>query len=200
MARKTSVKPGSRQAAGVAGCGGRAAAVGGRATAAVDAIIARGSFPEDEARLLLRQLLSALAYCHNLKIVHRDLKPQNIVFPKTGDLSDIKIIDFGLSNTFDGPDALLRTAYAESMARAQEEGCATLAFSLLSAGIFRGTRPLVDVLDVAVAAVQRSACDRCKPRQPHRCLHPPHHAHARHAHAAHRSQTRSVHGARSTFS
>ena len=39
-----------------------------------DAIIARGSFPEDEARLLLRQLLSALAYCHALGVVHRDLK------------------------------------------------------------------------------------------------------------------------------
>jgi serine/threonine protein kinase len=39
-----------------------------------DAIIARGSFAESDARQLLRQLLSALAYCHALGVVHRDLK------------------------------------------------------------------------------------------------------------------------------
>ena len=64
-----------------------------------DAIIARGSFPEAEARLLLRQLLSALAYCHSLGVVHRDLKPENVLFEaagKTGGADgSLKIIDFG---------------------------------------------------------------------------------------------------------
>ncbi len=55
------------------------------------------TFSEAEVAAICHGALSALAYCHNLKIVHRDLKPQNIVFPKTGDLSDIKIIDFGMS-------------------------------------------------------------------------------------------------------
>ena len=65
-----------------------------------DAIIARGSFPEAEARLLLRQLLSALAYCHSLGVVHRDLKPENVLFhqpdPGLGNsVGSLKLIDFG---------------------------------------------------------------------------------------------------------
>ena len=65
-----------------------------------DAIIARGSFPEAEARPLLRQLLSALAYCHSLGVVHRDLKPENVLFerpdPGPGNgVGALKLIDFG---------------------------------------------------------------------------------------------------------
>ena len=64
-----------------------------------DAIIARGSFPEAEARALLRQLLSALAYCHRLGVVHRDLKPENVLF-ESAEAADsgegsLKLIDFG---------------------------------------------------------------------------------------------------------
>ena len=54
-------------------------------------------------------------------------------------------------------DALLRSAYVSSMARAKEEKCKTVAFSLLSAGIFRGGRSLDDVLHIAVEAL-RDAC------------------------------------------
>jgi O-acetyl-ADP-ribose deacetylase (regulator of RNase III) len=54
-------------------------------------------------------------------------------------------------------DALLAGAYAASMARAAEVGATTVAFSLLSAGIFRGARSLAAVLAIAVAAVARGA-------------------------------------------
>ena len=66
-----------------------------------DAIINRGSFPEEEARLLLKQLLSALAYCHALGVVHRDLKPENVLFEEDeatradGVVGSLKLIDFG---------------------------------------------------------------------------------------------------------
>ena len=59
-----------------------------------DAIIARGSFPEDEARELLRQLLDALAYCHSRGVVHRDLKPENVLFDMEGHM---RLTDFGLA-------------------------------------------------------------------------------------------------------
>eukprot|EP01086_Lenisia_limosa_P012688 TRINITY_DN41191_c0_g1_i1.p1 TRINITY_DN41191_c0_g1~~TRINITY_DN41191_c0_g1_i1.p1 ORF type:complete len:555 (-),score=116.35 TRINITY_DN41191_c0_g1_i1:238-1794(-) len=41
--------------------------------------------------------MSALHYCHERQVVHRDLKPENLLLSK--DLN-IKIIDFGLGNTF----------------------------------------------------------------------------------------------------
>jgi len=47
----------------------------------------------------MKQLLSAVAYCHNKQIVHRDLKPENLLLVKP-DSFDIKVIDFGLSRTF----------------------------------------------------------------------------------------------------
>jgi len=54
-------------------------------------------------------------------------------------------------------DALLRSAYVEAMRLARENDCSTVAFSLLSAGIFRGGRSLDDVLSIAVEAL-RDAC------------------------------------------
>ena len=54
-------------------------------------------------------------------------------------------------------DALLRSAYGEAMRLARDHDCSTVAFSLLSVGIFRGKRSLEDVLHIAVEAL-RDAC------------------------------------------
>ena len=60
-------------------------------------------FTEKKARIIFKQLLSAVNHLHKKNIVHRDLKPENIVFIKTKN-NDIfiKIIDFGASITFKG--------------------------------------------------------------------------------------------------
>ena len=50
--------------------------------------------PEELTRILLKQILKGIEYCHSKKIIHRDLKPQNILLNK--DLT-IKLCDFGLS-------------------------------------------------------------------------------------------------------
>ena len=64
---------------------------------------------EEEASLIIKKVLSAIAYLHQNQICHRDLKPQNIMFARENDLSSIKIIDFGLS--LQNVDSLFNSDY-----------------------------------------------------------------------------------------
>lgn len=50
---------------------------------------------EGEAAKVMRQVISVLAYCHDLGIVHRDLKPENIMLDERKTELNIKIADFG---------------------------------------------------------------------------------------------------------
>ena len=59
-------------------------------------------FNEALAGWYMKQILSAVCYCHKLKIIHRDLKPENILIyqkNKNG-FNIIKIIDFGTAVFF----------------------------------------------------------------------------------------------------
>ena len=51
---------------------------------------------ERKACYFFRQLISAMEYLSSLSIVHRDIKPENILL--NSDHTQIKLIDFGLSN------------------------------------------------------------------------------------------------------
>lgn len=46
---------------------------------------------------MMRQLVSAVAYCHALRIIHRDIKPENILVDAQG---NAKLADFGLAHQF----------------------------------------------------------------------------------------------------
>ena len=59
----------------------------------------------------------------------------------------------------DEGDLLLYQAYHASMREARKKACRTLAFSLLSAGIFRGRRALHTVIAIGVLAVHASLYD-----------------------------------------
>ncbi len=66
-----------------------------------DELQRRKYFSEDNAADIMRQLLSAIVYCHERKIVHRDLKPENVLLEKTADdRINIKVIDFGTADAF----------------------------------------------------------------------------------------------------
>ena len=56
-------------------------------------------YSEKEAAKIMKQVMSAIEYCHNNGICHRDLKPENLLFLKKGDEANnpLKVIDFGLS-------------------------------------------------------------------------------------------------------
>jgi serine/threonine protein kinase len=53
---------------------------------------------EDDARIIIKQLLTALSYLHyTCDICHRDVKPENIMFKEKDDINSLKLLDFGLS-------------------------------------------------------------------------------------------------------
>lgn len=56
-----------------------------------------GRFSEDKARVLFRQLMQVVTYCHDNGVVHRDLKPENILLSTKASSSPIKLADFGLA-------------------------------------------------------------------------------------------------------
>ena len=72
-----------------------------------DFIVAHGRLQERQACFIFRQVILGVDACHAMGVAHRDLKPENLLIDEA---SNIKIIDFGLSNTFDSPHAMLRTA------------------------------------------------------------------------------------------
>jgi len=61
-----------------------------------DLIKSRGKLSVNEALSIFDQLLSALAYVHNLGIIHRDIKPKNILIDKSG---KVKLTDFGIAKS-----------------------------------------------------------------------------------------------------
>uniref|UniRef100_A0A8C6V7N8 Protein kinase domain-containing protein n=1 Tax=Naja naja TaxID=35670 RepID=A0A8C6V7N8_NAJNA len=62
-----------------------------------DRIVEKGFYTERDASKLIRQILDAVKYLHDMGIVHRDLKPENLLYYSLDEDSKIMISDFGLS-------------------------------------------------------------------------------------------------------
>ncbi len=71
-----------------------------------DYIVRNKRLNEKEACRFFQDLINGIEYLHRKKICHRDLKPENLLLTNDGRL---KIVDFGLSNTYKN-DELLKTA------------------------------------------------------------------------------------------
>lgn len=92
--------------------------------------------PEYAARHFFCQLISALDYLHNIcNFIHRDLKVENIMIDR---YNNIRLIDFGLGNSFDPKNPLLKTACGSTSYAAPELFCGipyTTKIDVWSAGI-----------------------------------------------------------------
>jgi 5'-AMP-activated protein kinase catalytic alpha subunit len=71
-----------------------------------DYIVNKKKLSELEACKFYQQIISGIEYLHKLRIAHRDLKPENLLLDHK---KDLKIVDFGLSNTYNKGESL-RTA------------------------------------------------------------------------------------------
>jgi calcium-dependent protein kinase len=94
-----------------------------------DFIVQSKHLSESIAAEFMRQILSAVAYCHKNNIVHRDLKPQNLLIDKDSNHLIIKVADFGTSTIID-PRNLLNHKYGtayyvapEVLSRKYNEKC-----------------------------------------------------------------------------
>ena len=66
-------------------------------------IVKKKRLSEEEASYFFYQLINGIEYIHSKGIAHRDLKPENLLLSKN---KILKIIDFGLSNFYDGQKRL----------------------------------------------------------------------------------------------
>ena len=69
-----------------------------------------------DASKIIKEILEAVAYIHGYDTAHRDLKPgnylitkENIMFAKKSNIASLKIIDFGLSATYNNKNNSILT-------------------------------------------------------------------------------------------
>ena len=60
-------------------------------------IMSRGKFAENDAKIIISQLLMAADHCHQKNVVIRSLSPENIFLEKSKSIEKIQIYDFFLA-------------------------------------------------------------------------------------------------------
>jgi serine/threonine protein kinase len=110
----------------------------------LDRVSRAGSFTEDEAKSVIRQVLSAVAHMHARNIVHRDLKLENILLSDAGAGPLVKLIDFGLARfkpegqtlrTICGSPLYIAPEILELETSKNEDECYSTACDMWSVGV-----------------------------------------------------------------
>ncbi|XP_022858451.1 serine/threonine-protein kinase PEPKR2 [Olea europaea var. sylvestris] len=60
----------------------------------LDQMAREGPYSERQAANIIKELMLAIRYCHEMGVVHRDIKPENILLTTSGQM---KLADFGLA-------------------------------------------------------------------------------------------------------
>ena len=101
-------------------------------------ILLKKKLTEEEACYYFTQIVSGVEYLQKLKIAHRDIKSENIIIDQRTKM--IKIIDFGLSNTYgDKDEKILSTSCGSPLYAAPE---------MLKGEIYKGNT--VDIWSIGV--------------------------------------------------
>lgn len=75
----------------------------------LDYLVKKGRFSEQESAVILRSLVTAVAYLHENGVLHRDLKPSNILLASKDAPESVKIADMGFAKQLRADNGLLMT-------------------------------------------------------------------------------------------
>lgn len=134
-------------------------------------ICSAGRLTEAEAAVVMRQVMAAVVYLHELGVCHRDLKPENFLFLSDAPIQNnaLKLIDFGLSRTFETGMASFWTRVGTPWYVAPQvlQGCYDELVDVWSTGVLMyvllcGYPPFIGETDAEIAkAVLRGRFDFC---------------------------------------
>ena len=120
-----------------------------------DSLIHNVGFTEHASAVLIKQILSAVAYLHSKKIAHRDIKPENILFV-SNDALNVKLLDFGNSRKMGENEAMsgvYGTAYyvaPEVLQGNYTEKCDVWSVGVILYMLLSGNPPFNGRLDVEI--------------------------------------------------
>ncbi len=120
-----------------------------------DEIIRRKYLSEEDGAYVIKQVLSAVTYCHAKGVVHRDLKPENILIDSVSSEGkiNVKVIDFGTALFFRSETKLretLGTPYyiaPEVLLDTYNEKCDVWSIGVILFVLLSGTAPFNGVGD-----------------------------------------------------
>jgi calcium-dependent protein kinase len=107
---------------------------------------------EDHAKVLIRQLVSAVAHIHSRGICHRDIKMQNILLENMDNQhAQVKLIDFGFATRYVGVTPMKTrcgtpyTTAPEVFRECYDERCDVWSVGVVSYFLLSGQRPFASV-------------------------------------------------------